>query len=567
MMPSAFPVSTVPMTTAPGPAPFPAGFEEAILAPDGNGQYLVEISAYIGGEARSGGLATLTEIPLSTVPKGGGTSVGQVTLRYADRHWTGDPTDSDHPNVFFEGRVNVPLDLTRAMPILPEEERRARRQFGELEIANGDGGLDAILQSYAVDGRRVRVLFGPYMGAYNEFRAILDVLGTGWEGESTRVRIGLRDRLYSLDTPLQETLYAGTGGVEGTDEIKGKPKPLNFGRTRNITPVLIDPANLVYHWHDGESFALDDVFDRGATLTDSGTDVASYAALVAEGVSPGEYATSLAVSMFKLGALPDGLVTCDTRGDADPSYIDTLDTIALRILKDRHGLSGMWIDTASFAGAASIAGEMGIYINPNETPTTAEVLTRLMGAVGAWWGSGRDGKVRAGRLGAPENRSPNIRLDQYDILALTPEATPVPRWRQRVGYKPNWTVQRGEDLATSVTASRRQFLTEPFSVVTASDAVTRVRHLQALDPPPLTGLYESESGADTLASYLRELHSPDRRIFRAVVKRIGYKLDLQKIAHVTWPRYGLQNGKRLVVVGIAERADGRGDTVEMRLWG
>ncbi len=565
--PSGFGLSVGPMTVAPGPSAFPEAFVDALNAPDGNGQYLVEISAYVGGEARSGGLATLTEIPLTTIPEGGGTSVGQVTLRYADRHWVGDPDDADHPNVFFEGRVDVPLDITRAMPILPEEDRRVRRQIGEIEIANGDGGLDAILQSYAVDGRRVRVLFGPYMGDYADFRAVLDVLGTGWEGESTRVRISLRDRSYSLDLPLQETLYAGTGGAEGTDELKGKPKPLNFGRTRNITPVLIDPANLIYHWHDGESFALDDVFDRGATLTDSGDDVASYAALVSQGVSPGEYATSLAVSMFKLGGLPSGLVTCDTRGDSDPSYINTLDLIALRILKDRHGLSPMWIDTASFAGAASIAGEMGIYINPNETPTTAEVVTRLMGAVGAWWGSGRDGRIRAGRLGAPENRSPNLRLDQYDILSLAPDTTPVPRWRQRVGYKPNWTVQRGEDLATSVTASRRQFLTEPYSVVTASDAVTRIRHLQALDPPPLVGLYENEADADTLADYLHDLHSPDRRLYRAAVKRVGYRLDLQKITHVTWPRYGMHNGKNLAVVGMTERADRRGDVVELRLWG
>lgn len=562
----AFPIGVEPIARAPGPAAFPAGFVTALEEPDGDGQYLIEISAYKGGEARSGGIATIAEIPIATVPAGGGTSVGQVNLAYADRHWTGSPSDADKANVFYEGRVTHPFDLSRAMPILPEEDRRARRQFGSIEIANGDGALDPILQSYAVDGRRVRVLFGPYMGEYNEFRAVLDVLGTGWEGDARRVRIGLRDRTYSLDLPLQETLYAGTGGAEGTDELNGKPKPLNFGRTRNITPVLLDPLNLIYQWHDGESFALDDVYDRGATLTASGTDVASYAALVSQGVSAGEYATCLAQSMFKLGALPDGLVTCDTRGDADPSYINTLDQIALRILRVRHGLSGMWIDTASFAGAAAIAGEMGIYIDPIQTPTTAEVLTRLMGAVSAWWGAGRDGKIRAGRLGAPEDRSPNVTLGEYDILSLTPEIAPVPRWRQRVGYKPNWTVQRGEDLATSVTAARRQFLTAPFSVVSASDAVTRVRHPQALDPDPLPSLYENEADADTLADYLLDLHSPDRQLFRAVVKRIGLKLDLQKIARITWPRYGL-NGKNFAAVGINDRAGPRGDLVELLVWG
>lgn len=565
MMPSVFPVASEPLAKAPGPSPFPANFLEALIAP--NGQYLVEIAAYKGGEARSGGLATLTEIPLSSVPPGGGTSVGQVSLRYADRHWVGDPDDTEHPNLFYEGRVNVPFQLVRAMPILPEEERRARRQFGQIEIANGDGALDPILQSYAVDGRRVRVLFGPYMGDYGDFRAVLDVLGTGWEGTESDVRISLRDQGYSLDLPLQESLYAGTGGAEGTADLQGKPKPLTFGRCRNITLVLVDPVNLIYQFHDGEAFAVDAVFDRGAELTDSGTDVSGYAALVSQAVSSGQYATALDVGMIKLGALPDGLVTADVRGDADPDYINTLDTICLRILQVRHGLASKWIDTGSFAGAAAIAGEMGIYISPADTPTTAQVLTRLMLAVGAWWGAGRDGRVRAGRLSAPEDRSPNLRLDQYDIIELAPDETPIPRWRQRVGFKPNWTIQRGEDLAGAVTAARRQFLTQPFSVFASSDAVTRVRHLQALDPDPLPGLYENEADAETLADFLLALHSPDRRIFTVRLKRVGYRLDLQKIVRITYPRYGLDNGKNFTVVGIIDQADERGDFVTLRVWG
>jgi hypothetical protein len=564
MMPSAQ-FMTAPMSTAPGPAPLPAAFLEALISP--NGQYLVEIAAYKGGEARSGGLATWTEIPLTTIPKGGGTNVGQVSLRYADKHWVGDPDDADHPNLFYEGRVNVPLTLVRAMPILPEEDRRSRRQFGQIEIANGDGALDPILQSYAVDGRRVRVLFGPYMGAYADFRAVLDVLGTGWEGNDSEVRISLRDRGYSLDLPLQETLYAGTGEAEGGADAQGKPKPLLFGRCRNITPILIDPLNLIYQVHDGEIHALDAVYDQGLGLQDSLDDVATYAALVSQAVTPGEFATAKAVGLFKLGGLPNGLVTADVRGDADPDYIDTLDLICLRILQDRHGLSSQWIDTGSFAGAASIAGEMGIYISPGETPTTAQVLTRLMQAVAGWWAPGRNSLIRAGRLGAPEDRSANLTLDQYDILDLTPETAPVPRWRQRVGFKPNWTIQRGEDLAGAVTGARRQFLAEPFSVFASSDAVTRVRHLQALDPAPLPGLYENEADAETLADFLLELHSPDRRIFTVTVKRIGYQLDLQKIVHITWPRYGLQNGQNFAVVGIEERADERGDFVILRVWG
>lgn len=560
-----FPLATEPVSKGYPPAAVPAALFELIEAADGAGQYLVEIIAYKGGEARSGGLWTLAEGPLATVPTGGGVTVGQVTLRYADRHWMGDPDAAQKANTFYEGRVTSPLVMERNMPLLPEQARRVQRQFGIIEIANGDGQLDSIVQSYAVDGRRVRVLFGPYMGSYSDFRPVADVLGTGWEGDDLSVRLGLRDRSYALDLPLQSELYAGTGGAEGTEELTGKPKPLLFGRCRNVTPTLVDPVNLIYQVHDGAIHALDEVFDRGAALTDSTDDVASYAALVAQSVSAGEFATAKAVGLFKLGATPDGLITADVRGDATPDYADTLDLIALRILDDRAGLDGRFINRPSFAGAATIGGEMGIYISSAEIPTTAQVLDALLASVVGWWGAARDGRVRAGRLTKPEDRTANLTLDQYDILALEPEEPPVPRWRQRVAYKRNWTEQRGEDLAASVTAARRQFLTEPLRAVSAVDTDVRVRHLQALDPDPLPTLFESSVTAQALAADQIALHAPDRRVFRVTLKKLGYLIDLGKIVHITWPRLGLQNGKKFTVIGIVE--DGTYDTTTLRVWG
>lgn len=400
---------------------------------------------------------------------------------------------------------------------------------------------------------------------YGSFSVIADLLATSWESDDQVVRISLRDRTYSLDLPLQENLYTGAGGAEGTAEIEGKPKPLCFGRCRNVSPVLIDPTNLIYQIHDGVIFAVDDVFDRGAALTDSTNDAANYAALAALSVSAGQFATCKASGLLKLGATPDGLVTADVRGDADPDYQNTLDTIALRLLRNRAGVASRFINPATFAGAATTGGEMGIWVGAGETPTTADVLDRLMAAVAGWWGPARDGRIRAGRLSAPESRTPADHLDAVDILEMEPEPAPVPRWRQRVSYQRNWTEQRGEDLAGSVTAARRQFLTEPVRAVTAADAAVRLRHLNALDPDPLPTLYENASDAQTLANYLVALHGPDRRIFNATLQERGYLRDLNSFVHVTWPRHGLSGGKMFAVIGIREDAD-RGQTI-LRLWG
>lgn len=559
-----FPLATAPLTTAPGPSPQSSPFLALVQSQD-EGQYLVEISAYKGGEPRSGGLWTLTEGPLASVPGGQGVDIGLVTFRYGDKHWVGDPDDADQPNMYYEGRARVPLVMERIMPVLPESARRVQRQFGLVEIANGDGALDAIVQSYAVNGRQVRVLFGPIGGAYSDFGVIADVLGTGWTGQEQTVQLGIRDQSFSLDLPLQTNLYAGTGGAEGTSESEGKPKPLAFGRIRNATPILIDPTNLIYQIHDGEIFAVDDVFDRGAALTDSLTDVSGYTNLVAQSVAAGNFATALDVGMFKLGSSPDGLITCDVRGDATPDYQNTLDTIALRILKDRVGLSATLINESTFAGVAAIAGELGIYISHNEAPTAAQVMDALIGAVGGWWGAARDGRIRAGRLVDPANRAINLYLDEFDILALEPEDVDIPRWRQKVAYQHNWTRQRGEDLAASVTDARRQFLTEEDRAVSASDTSVKVRHVLASDPPALQSLYESSSDADTLAAYLLGLHSPDRRIFRVTIKRRGYLVDFGSIVQIKYGRFGLSSGVKFSVIGIREDAE-RDETI-LRVWG
>jgi len=562
---SVFPMTTEPMVRGYPPSPAPSQFVALVKAPSGAGQYLLEITAFKGGENRSGGLWTLTEGPMAAVQGAAGSTAGQVILRYADRHWIGAPDDADHPNVFYEGRVIAPMLMDRAMPLLPEEERRVQRQFGAIEIANGDGQLDLIARSFAVDGRRVRVLFGPYMAAYSDFAVIADVLATGWRPTDLVVGLDLRDRGFSLDVPLQDALYAGTGDAEGTAEIQGKPKPLLYGRARNVTPTLVDPTNLIYQVHDGPIHAVDDVFDRGAALTDSGNNVTTYANLVSQAVSAGEFATARTIGMFKLGSSPDGVITADIRGDSDPDYQDGLDVISLRLLQDRAGLSSQFINTASFAGVAAIAGEVGIYISSDETPTTSQVLSVLMASVGGWWGAARGGKVRAGRLTSPEARTPSLTLDATSILSLESEEAPVPRWRQRVAYQRNWTEQRGEDLAGSVTAVRRQFLTEDVRAVTAVDADVKIRHLQALDPDPLPTLYEKSTDAQTLADHLLALHSPDRRIFRVTTKRLGFILDLNSFIRVEWPRHNLQNGKTFAVIGIRE--DARDDSTQLLLWG
>jgi hypothetical protein len=461
--------------------------------------------------------------------------------------------------------------ISRAAPVMPEASPRIRREFGEVEISNGDGELDSVVQSYAIDGRNVVVKFGPYMGAYSDFSVIADVLGVGWQTDRDNVRIPVRDWTFILDQPLQTNLYAGSGGVEGGDDLEGKPKPLCFGRVRNITPPLVDSTNVIYQVHDGAVFAIDGVFESGADITldtgvGTGGDVADYASLVSASVTAGQYATCKAEGLFKLGSSPTGLITADVRGDVVGGvYVNGVDTVVRRLLFNRAGLSESRVNKTSFAQLASSAsGEMGWFIDHQSRPSAGDVVDAIVRGVAGFWGAGRDGRIRAGRLSVPEDVSPVYALDEISILDLRIDGQPIPRYRQRVAYKPNWTPGQ-VNLAASVTASRRQFLTERDRSAVSIDTTVQVRHPEALDTEALLSPFENSSDAQTLSDELLSLHKRDRIVVRAHVARLSYLFDLGQPLSVTWGRHGLSSGRTMILVGVEE--DARTGTADLLLWG
>jgi len=526
-------------------------------------QYLIEIAAFLSAGAIQGqGIAGLAEIPLATNERGNIGDQPGPALLYADRDWAGAPDDSLKPNVFYPGRSPSPLVFERLLPLYPEEPRRVQRQFGLIELLAGDAALDALVAAQAIDGRDVRVLVGPYMGAYSEFVAVANVVGTEWEPGDTVVRLGLRDKSYGLELPVQGGVYTGTGGVNGTAELKDKPRPKTLGFAREVLALLIDPVKLVYQVHDGPMQAVVAVYDRGAALT-AGADTPDYPSLIAAEVADGNFATSLAYGLVRLGSSPAGRITADVEGDASGGYSTALDVLAIRLLT-YAGIPETEIHDPSWSALASLSGPMGLYISEGERPTTAQVIDRLVASAGGFWGVRRDGKFVAGRLQAPEDATPALELDLWNVVDVAAEPDPPPRWRQVVSYQPIYTLQPGTDLALIVDAERRQYLALPWRQQAVADGLVRVRHLNAEDGELLTQLEEAED-ALALAQAMIDLYGPERVILRATVKRIGFLAELGMVVKLTWPRFGLAAGRNFAVIGIREEADR--DRIVLRLWG
>lgn len=562
-----------------GPVETPVAWAPVVLDPAAAGQYLVEIDTFTGESFRLAGpdlgFGVLGEAVLAA-PDGEAftTDGGVVRLTYADRDWHGAPDDPAASNAAYTGRVLVPLRVRRSLPIEPEDEAGIVREYGETVLAAADGALDGIVPGHAIDGRRVRILFGPYMGRYADFRAVADALGDRWENDGETVRAYLRDRNHALDKPLQIRVYEGTGGGEGTDQLEGLPLPRVWGRRRNIRPDFVDPTVDLYRVNDRPMQAVDAVYDRGAALT-ADADYASEGALVAASIPGGSFATCLAEGLFRLGSPADGLVTCDVRGTVSETlggYINTVDQVCLAILRDDAGLGAGDIAVTSFAQLAAIGGEMGWYVPSGESPSLGETLRDICRSVGGFIGNGRRGAVRAGRLRAPEAVEAVFTFTTDNALSLRLAETLRPRFRQRVAFRANGTLQRGEDLAASVPTLRRQELAEEYRLATDFRGAVRIRHPEALDPPVLESPYERRADAEALAASLMDRHGVERRLYELRVRRASFLFDLGAVVRVVWPRL-VPEGRPFVIVDIDEdtaapaETGGTVETATMTLWG
>lgn len=477
-----------------------------------------------------------------------------VTLRLSDRGYVTSPADSP-ANTPWVPRVRVPLIVEQSVPLAPEDSGRAQISLGEVEIFNTDGAYDAMIQDYAIDGRDVRVRVGTRDFQLSDFADIFVGTARGWYvADDETLRIQLRDRSYATEIPVQTTLYGGTGANDGGADLTGKGKPLIFGRCLNAQPYLVDPVKLIFQFHDGAAQALEAVYDQGLALTGAG-DVAD---ITSTSVSAGQWKSQLSGGYFRVGSIPAGLVTCDVQGDAaGGSYINKTSDIALRLLTTRAAFTTADIDVETFdALATSQPAPVGIFI-AGDAVSLASVLDALFQNIGGWWGPGRFGRFRCGRVTGASGASTAV-FNTTNILSLSrlqlPATVDPPNYRRRVGYQRNWTVQTS-DLAATVTAARRAFLAQDVRIQADFDSAVQIKHLLAIDPPVGGGLFMVDTDALAEAQRLLALWGADHMLIALVTKIAAYTVEIGATVTVEYPRFSLDTGADGQVVGKRIDAD------------
>lgn len=400
--------------------------------------------------------------------------------------------------------------------------------WGSIKLIRMDGRYDGISESSSPEGRRIKILrgvktFDASRGilvnpSYSTLQSVFCGVGNGlWRNNENDLEINIRDASYQGEVPIQTSIYAGTGGYNGTADIKGRPLPFCRGGSasypiQNISPILIDPTNRIWQYNDSPGTVVN-LYERGATVFTYAGDTTN---LYSGSTAAGQYRTDNSRGLFQLGSTAQGEITADVTGSFPVGGLqNTAVNIARYILTETLSIDSNFIDLGNLIGLNSARPWIaGIYIT--EPVIGMEVVDLCLKSINAWLSPSKSGKLRAVRLQAPGTLNISASYTQNQIIRCTPRVMPEllspPPYRIRLAHSRRYTTQN-TNWAGAATDARKQFVAEEWSYATwvGTDTVTRYRKQN--DPPPVETILLVASEAQQVVDELGEIFGTKRSLF------------------------------------------------------
>lgn len=492
------------------------------------------------------------------------------TLYFSTAGFVTSPSDTP-PNQFFEPRISQPALLRRDIFSSGTTTGRSSVGYGEMVLVNNDGGLDFML-NYGFDGRELIIRYGEdgaaYPGGFSVvFRGTMQQCEMSWNN----VTIKLRDKQEEFSSKkLQTTTFAGNNalplGLEGVDDLRGRPKPVCYGKVYNISPPCVNTSKLIYQVNDSAVNSVDKVYDRGVELT-KGADYADQTDMETNAPLAGNFRVWPTGGYFRLGSSPSGQITADVVQGAS-SANRTVAQILKSIAIDRGGLTVGDIDANDVIDLDTMnSAEVGVYVDSDTD--VSSVMDDISNSVGAWWGFDNLGKMRLQILESPGaiaalslTTTEIIRLER---VATSDEGRGIPAYKCKVNYKKNYTVQ-DSDLAGSVTDVRRNEINKDWKVVESVDADVKLKHPLAPElvfDTLLVDATDAQNEADRRLTIYRDRQ--DVYIANAHIDSdvAGY-VDLANVVSLRVNRFGLDNGVNFRIIGY--ELDLKRNRASLSLW-
>lgn len=459
-----------------------------------------------------------------------------TTVRFATGPYRTDASDSV-PNAIYRSRLEQAVSIKRSIFKDRLIGGAGIPAQGEYRILNTDGAFDALRELDWSDRAVSTVVAGfnrygtrvPTDDAYPMFTGRTASL----EADLRRLTIRTADVAKRFENPAQELVFAGTGGLEGGEELTGKRKPLCAGAIPSCKPVKVSAVEDKYVFHAsaaGDNCRSLDAVRVGANL-----------------LSTDDYDVTLTggVNWFQINTSIQGEVTCAVTGPSGAG--DASAELARYIASTVGPLAAAELDLTSLGiFQASLPGPAYLYLDDDRS--LGEVLTFLSGP-GGYWTVDEVGRLSMGLIRDPQGASVDhqIRESQVlDIQVLAAEAVP---WRLRLGYRINYH-QLTEDQVVEAARSTEAgaYAMQPYLIAAHEDVAKLTFDATAPDPEVWPCALAELEDAQEEIDRLWDIHRRPWDIFVVRLDRSGWRIRLNQVVELTHSRFGLDAGERFLVI-------------------
>lgn len=231
------------------------------------------------------------------------------------------------------------------------------------------------------------------------------------------------------------------------------------------------------------------------------------------------------------------------------------------------------MDTVDVADPASPQRELAAYV---DKPTTGlELLKDALNSFCGFVVSNRLGQVAFGRIKEPGRSSEALTLDTSNVLGEIIVTTDVAKnLTVRLAGGKNNTVHTAAEIVSGVSDELATELQTEYRYTvdgaTAASAPVSSAYAAAIAAPAQGTMLQSQAALQAEANRVATLWRPTRNFYLLTAildpdAADSDALEPGQTVRLVWPRWGLESGKNLLVIGVKTRFFSR--RVQLKLWG
>lgn len=432
--------------------------------------------------------------------------------------------------------------------------------------------LNRIWTDYARAAKRLAVLVGPETGSRDsDFQTRFEAGEEMAALERYAIVLRPRDRALDFDTPLLVPTYGGTGGLDGTADLKGKTKERTFGHVLSLEPTYLGVVSGYHTYSVNGGNPIEGVVrfrDGYVDLTEvtSGTPTA------------GQWKQDKSTGIITLGGSsgqnPVAFgATCEVKGDKTGGVWRV--TIADLVRFWSAGLSGILsdpsgIDTASVTALNTAAPyTIGKWLPAGSTDTVRDLNDEAVHSARAYWLMSETQKLTVGQILPASGTAVATLLRGSDHLGLVPRdprERRVPAKAALIRSGRNYAVADTATLDRALTGDARNVATSEWRESRSADDAGVVTAYGANNARLIERdtLLRYQTDGDTEAAALRDDAKVPRYEYELPCARYFATIKRGDVINVVDDLPGFESGKLVRVIGVSVNAKAKLSTFILR---